>query len=161
MSAYKGMNRKLKDALITIISAITYDTGSGAEPAFTAVLDNTKDEFKGYPAVRVLPDNLASVTGSNVQKDHTVAMAAIVHWPLQDPTNIESDLYNHMYDITDLLVDTIEHADNSGQLAQIDPTITNWKMDVKRANWTVASGKAGAFLLLNVAIEFCYSKDVF
>jgi hypothetical protein len=160
MTAYKGRNRRIKDALVTILQGITYDAGSGAEPAFVSVLDNTKDEFEGYPAVRVLPNNLASVTGSTYQRDHTVSYAVIMHFPLEDPNNIESQLYNQLSDLSELIVNVMEQADKSATLSSIDPVIQDWKIDVKSARWYVAAGKAGSLLLSNIDIEVTYSQDL-
>lgn len=158
---YKGMNRRIKDALVTILSGITYDAGGGAEPAFVSVLDNTKDEFEGYPAIRVLPNNLSSVVVENTQNDHTVSFAVIMHFPLNSPGEVESSIYNRMYDLTDLIVDTAEHADYLGTLSSIDPQIQNWIMVVKQGRWYIANGKAGSLLLCNLDIEITYSKDVY
>ncbi|MEC5150872.1 hypothetical protein [Cryobacterium sp. GrIS_2_6] len=161
MSAYKGKNRRIKDALVAILSGITYDTGAGAEPAFVSVLDNTKDEFEGYPAVRVLPNTIASTTSSNSSKDHVVSFAVIMHFPLNSPSEIESDIYNRMYDLTDLIIDTTEHSDYIGKLSTIDPLIQNWMMDVTSVRWHIASGKSGSLLLCNMNIDISYSKDVY
>ena len=79
MTAYVGNNRLIKDAVISILQAITYDAGGGAEPAFVQVLDNTHDAFDGYPSVRVLPNTLKSVTETNMSREHTVSFAAIIH----------------------------------------------------------------------------------
>lgn len=160
MSDYRLMSRRIKDAVIVMLQGIQYDTGSGPEPAFVNVLDNTKDDFEGYPSVRVLPNNLASVTGDNVDKDHTVAFAVLMHFPLEDPNNIESNIYNQMYDLTDLIVNTIEHSDYIGKLSQIDPSIQSWMMEMKSARWYVATGKVGGMLIVNVALEISYSKEV-
>lgn len=161
MTSYKGMNRRLKDALVTILSAVQYDAGGGPENAFAQVIDNTHDEFEQSPTLRILPNRLASITGSDTQKDHTVSLSAIMDFPLQDPANIESTTYNQMYDLVDLVVDTIEHADYIGQLSEIDPLIKNWKMDVTQATLSLAGTKEGAALLCNINIELTYSKDVY
>lgn len=157
------MNRHIKDALVTVLQGIKYDPlGNGNnEAAFVSVLDNTKDDFEGYPAVTVLPNNLGSVTGSSSQKDHTVAFAVFMHLPIEDPSNVESALYNQMYDLTDLIVNTVEHNDYIGTLSQIDSTIQNWIMEVKKARWYVGKGKSGALLIVNVDVEITYSKDVY
>jgi hypothetical protein len=164
MTAYKGNSRKIKDGLIQILQGITYgdpDPLTGVlQPAFVQVMDNTKDEFEGYPSVRVLPNVLTSATADNIDVDHTVSFAVIMHFPLSSPTNVESATYNQMYDLTDLIIDTTEHADYIGKLSTIDPTFTNWIMSVKQATWRVASGKTGAMLLCNVNVEVSYSKSV-
>lgn len=160
--AYKGMTRRIKDAVVTILGGIKYDpTGAGTnEPAFVSVLDNTKDDFEGYPAVRVLPNRLASATATNMERDHTPSLAIIVHWPLEDPANVESALFNQMYDITDLIVDAIEHGDYIGELSTLDAAIPSWMMNVRDARWTTGKGKAGALLLLSINIDISYSKDI-
>jgi hypothetical protein len=161
MASYKGKNRRIKDGLVQILQGITYDTGAGPEPAFVSVLDNTKDEFEGFPAVVVLPNTISSMTATNAEKDHTVSFAVIMHFPLSSPDVVESDTYNHMYDLTDLIIDTTEHADYIGKLSQIDSTIQNWVMDVKQARWYVGQSKSGALLICNVNVEISYSRDVY
>lgn len=161
MVVYKGMSRKLKDAVVTILAGIQYDAGSGVESAFVDVLDSTKDAFNGYPAVRVLPNNLGSQTGTNTERDHTVSLAIILHLELEDPNNVESAIYDQMYDLTDLIVDTLQSADFSRQLETIDPTITSFfKLEVNNSDWRVASGKTGGMLFANITCDITYSKDV-
>jgi hypothetical protein len=161
MTAYKGNSRKIKDGLVQILQGITYDTGAGAEPAFVQVLDNTKDEFEGYPSLRVLPNNISSASADNADKNHTVSFAIIMHFPLSSPTDIESTTYNRMYDLTDLIIDTLEHDDYIGQLSKIDPSFVNWIMDIKQGSWRVATGKTGALLLCSINAEISYSKAVY
>lgn len=156
MTVVHGMNRKIKDALVTILTGLTY----GGEPAFVSVLDNTHSEFAGSPVARVLPDGYRSVTGSNYQKDHMVSFSVIISWPIEDPSNIEADLYNAMYDLTDVVVNALELGDHAGRLSAIDPTIQDWKLDVTRANWRLAAGKTGALLLDEIIVEITYSQDI-
>lgn len=153
----KGMSRRIRDAVIEILKTIEYK----GEPAFVSVLDNTKDSFNGYPALRVLPDNLATVTSQTAEKDHTVSFAAIMHFPLESPTDIESKTYNSMLDLTDLIVDVLEKADHRDEISEIDPTVVNWRMDVTQAPWSVATGKAGSLLLCEIGIAVTYSKTVY
>lgn len=161
MTAYKGRNRRIKDALVTILTGINYDPGgTGAEPAFVSVLDNTKDKFEGYPAVTILPNNLGSATGSNTEKEHTVDFAIFTHLPVEDSNTVESALYNQMYDLTDLIIDTLEHADFINTLGTADPTIQNLKMEVPQTRWFIAQGKSGGLLIVNVDVQITYSIDV-
>jgi hypothetical protein len=156
MTVIHGLNRRIKDALVSILSGLTY----GGEPAFVSVLDNTHAEFSGSPVARVLPDGYKSVTGSNYQKDHTVSFSIIISWPLEDPSDVEADLYNAMYDLTDVVVNALELGDHAGQLTTVDPTIQDWKMDVTKAAWRLAAGKTGALLLDEIIVEVTYSQDV-
>ena len=160
MTAYKGQSRRIKDTLVTIISGITYDSGGGAEPAFVSVQDSTKDAFSGYPAVRILPNQLSSQTGTNTERDHTVSYALILHLPLEDANNVESATYNQMYDLTDLITDTLQHSDFIRQLETLDPNIQLFKnLEVKNTSWRVASGKTGGMLFANISVDITYSKS--
>ncbi len=154
MTATPGMSRRIKDALVTLLSGLQY----GGEPAFIQVLDNTKDEFKGYPSIRVLPSTLSSTDGDSASRDHTVEYAAIMHFQLQSQTDVESDVYDQMYDRTDLIVNTLEHGDQENELNEIDSGIQDWIMSVPSANWYVGQSKAGALLLCNVIIRVTYSQ---
>ncbi|MEA9986253.1 hypothetical protein [Subtercola sp. RTI3] len=156
----RGLNRRIKDALVTILSSLQYDAGSGAEDAFVDVVDNTRDAFEGSPIARVLPDGFASTPGSNSQNDHTPKFDVIVSWPLEDPSDVESALYDQLYDITDLIVNKVEHDDWVDELTQIDPNIQNWIMDIGKVSWRIASGKSGALLLLEIVIGITYSQDL-
>jgi hypothetical protein len=84
MPAYNGQSKKIKNALKTMLSAITYDTGSGSEQAFVSVLDNTSGEFDGYPSVRILPADLTTEKGAVAENDRTVAFVIRVHLPLEN-----------------------------------------------------------------------------
>lgn len=159
--SYNGMSKKIKNALKTVLQGITYDTGGGAEPAFVSVLDNTKDEFDGYPSMRILPNNINSSSAATGEFDHKISYALLMSFPLESTLDIESTTYDHMYDLTDLVIDTIEHADYVGQLSQIDSTIQNWMMNVPQSRWYVGQGKAGALLLAEITVELTYKKDLF
>lgn len=160
MPAYIGRSRRIKDALVQILHGITYDTGAGAEPAFAQVADNTHDEFTSYPAVRVLPNVLVSTTAAFAQKDHAVTFAVITSLPLNNPDDIESATYNHMYDLADLITDTLEAADYDDLLTDIDPQVSNVVMEVNQGRWYVAEGGTGSLLLCNIEVQVTYAKDV-
>lgn len=161
MTDTRGLNRRIKDALVTILSGMTYDAGAGAEPAFANVVDNTHNDFEGSPIARVLPSDYTSVTGSNVQRDHTVTYSVILSWALEDPRDIEANLYNQMYDLTDLIVNTLQSDDYSGELTSLDPKIQDWMMNVNQATWRIGAGKTGALLLCEIKVAVTYSQDIY
>src|SRR5947209_1024044 len=107
MASYKGKSRQIKDALITVLSGIQLDAGSGPEPAFLSVLDTATGEFDGYPSIRVLPGQVDTTKSSVSQNDRAVAFIARVHLPLEagavddDPATREHEAINKMYDLTD------------------------------------------------------------
>ena len=156
MADTRGMSRRIKDAIVSILAGIEYE----GETAFVSVLDNTKDEFTGYPSVRVLPSELSSSELDSADRDHAVEYAAIMHFPLNSPTDVDSEVYDRMYDLTDLIINTLELHDQDGGLSAIDPEIQAWLMSVPSARWYVGQSEAGALLLCNVTIKVRYSHYV-
>ena len=156
MADTRGMSRRIKDALVQIVSAIEYE----GEPAFVQVIDNTKDQFEGYPSAVILPSQIGITDADNVDKDHVVTFTAIMHWPLSDRTVVEQDVFNQMYDLTDLVLHTLEHSDYTGELSQIDPAIQSWMLNTTQARWYTGSSKSGPLLLCAFNVEVSYSQFV-
>lgn len=154
MEDTRGMSRRIKDALVAILSGLEYQ----GETAFVSVLDNTRGEFDGYPSLRVLPGELSSESSDSADMDHTVEYAAIMHFKLQTTDEIESETYDRMYDYTDLIMNTLEQADTRRTLSEIDPDIQSWMLSVPNARWFVGQSASGALLLCNVVVQVSYSQ---
>lgn len=155
MSVTPGNARKFRDAVISILQSIQY----GGEPAFVQVLDNTVGEFEGYPSVRVLPNNLTSEVDDTRSFRHTVSFAVIMHFPIGAPDAVESDQYDRLLDLTDLIQDQLEHSDHIDQLSTIDPTVADFYMEVPSTTWHVADGANGSLLLCNLTVNISYLKS--
>lgn len=155
MSTYKGQARKIRDAVMTILSGIQYN----GEPAFVDVVSSATDQFDGYPSVAVLPNGQTSINADNVSYEHTIKFASIMFFELSDPDVVSSAQYDHMLDLSDLIHDAVEQADNSNELDAIDPTISNFMMNATNFTWTVATGTVGSMLLAELDIEVSYSKS--
>lgn len=160
MAAYSGVSKRFKDALVGILSAIDYDGGNGAEPAFVSVVDNTKDEYDAYPVLRVLPGHIDDQKGATGQNDRTVNFMLIGHLPLEDVATVPSVTFDQMYNLTDLIIDQLDNADFDNQLQTIDPSIPTFLLNVTRGDWTTEPTKAGAQLTWNIDVEVSYSKDL-
>lgn len=152
----RGMSRRIKDALVTIAQGIQYN----GEPAFVSVLDNSQDEFEGYPSLVILPNQIGVSDVDNVDRDHTVSYTAIMHWPLSGPAVVPQDVFNQMYDLTDLVLYALEHGDYSGELSQIDDQIQSWMLNTTQARWYNGQSKSGALLLCAFNIEVSFSQFV-
>ncbi|MGO4470336.1 hypothetical protein AB4Y95_00155 [Arthrobacter sp. M-10] len=161
MTSYKGDSRKIKDGLVQILQGITYDGGSGQEPAFAQVITDSRDQFEASPTVMILPTGLTSQTSTNVEFDHTNSFSLWIFLSITDPEAVESAVFDQMLDLVDLVVDTTEHADRIGQLSTIDPTFQNWMMNIARSRIYVSGGKGGAYLVADMTVQVSYSKDVF
>lgn len=160
MAEYNGRSKRIKNALKTVLNTITYDAGSGAEPAFTAVLDNTQGEFDGYPALRILPADYTTDKAAVSQNDRTASYVIIVHLPLESTPEAESATYDKMYDLTDLILDTLDVGDFTGALTDVDPTLGTWILNATRGDWAVNTSKGGAILMCDINCEVKYSKDL-
>lgn len=159
MAAYSGKSKRIKNALVTLMSGVQYDAGSGNEPAFVSVLDNTQGEFTGYPSLRVLPNDVTNEKYSTHQSDRTVAFVARVHIPLEETPESEAAAFDKVYDLTDLIIDAIDVADSDGTLNTLDATLGVLLMDADRGDWTVQVGQSGVMLLCDVNVTVRYSKN--
>lgn len=151
-----GKSRSIKDALVQVLSEIQ----NGDEPAFVEVTDSTSKDFEGHPSVRVLPNYIENNKGSMSQNDRDVWFQVVVHLKLEDVTKVQSETIDQMYDLTDLIMDTLDEADFNNTLAEKDRTIGTYMMDADRADWDVVESKGGALLMLVIGVQVSYSKDL-
>jgi hypothetical protein len=158
MSAYNGMSKRIKNALKTVLTGITYDTGSSSEAAFVSVKGSTKGEFDGYPAVRVLPGDVTTDKASVAENDRGVAFIVRVHLLMENKPESEEDTYDWMYDLTDLILDTLDIGDYTGVLNSVDNTLDTLMLNATRGDWMVAETNAAAVLLCDVNLNVRYSK---
>jgi hypothetical protein len=160
MSAYKGMTRKVRDALITILQGITYDAGSGAEPAFGLVTRDPKSENGQEPYVLIwsIPSRSAVVAVGQV--DRTLNYAIFIELTLESTSRTQAQTIDYMSDLTDLTMDALNEADYNGQLHTIDNTIQNWILTVTKSDFKPAKSKNGAVLLCQIDVCVSYSVDL-
>jgi hypothetical protein len=159
MPAYNSQAKRIKNALKTLLSGIQYDAGSGNEPAFVSVLDNTTGEFDGYPSLRVLPGDLDTEKASVAENERTAAYVIYVHLPLEATPATEGATYDKMYDLTDLILDCLDEGDFDNSLTAIDSTIGVHFLDAQRGDWLVNDSKGGAILICRIDVQVRYSKN--
>ncbi len=116
MAAYSGMSRRVKNALKALLAQIKYDSGSGEQDAFVSVLGSTEGQFEGYPALRILPGDVTTEKTDTAVNDRTLVYVLRVHLPLEDTAEASEATYDHMYDLTDLIIDTLDRGDYTGAL---------------------------------------------
>ncbi len=160
MAAYNGMSKRVKNALKALLAGIDYDTGSGNEDAFTSILGSTEGQFDGYPAVRVLPGDVTTEKADTGVNDRGLNYILRVHLPLEDTAEASEATYDHMYDLTDLMIDTLDRGDYTGALEDIEPDFGTWILNATRGDWYVTESEAGAVLMCDVNVEVKYSKDL-
>lgn len=160
MAAYSSKAKRIKNALMTVLTGLQLDTGSGDEPAFASVIDHTRNQFDNYPAMRVLPGHVDTDKASVSQNDRTVAFMLLGHLPLEDQWNIPGDAFDRMLDLTEIVLDALDVGDASGVLTDIDATLGTWIMNATRGDWTTEATQAGAQLTWNINVEVRYTKDL-
>lgn len=142
-------SRDIRDALVTRLATVQKD---GAV-AFTEVVGFEGNAFDGYPSVRVLPLDLNNEKGSSYEMDRTVGFIVRTHVPaVQDGSD-----YAAMYELTDLIVDSLDEADvdNTFQAA-----IGTYILSTTRGSWTYEDSGTGVVLCADINVEVSYSKDL-
>lgn len=157
MVAYSGRSKRIKNALKQVVSAIQYDAGSGAENLYQEVTDTTADQFDGYPVLQILPGDYTTEKAAFNQNDRSVNLVLRTHLRIETQT---AATYDKMYDMTDLLLDALDQADDDNSLNTIDATLGTWILNAIRGDWSVVDSAQGSILLCDVNVEVKYSKDL-
>lgn len=151
-----GKSLSIKNAVVTLMSEVEYK----GEPAFANVTDDTASDFAEYPVLRVLPNFIENTRDAQSQNDRDVNLQLVVTLPLEDPAAIQAKVIDQIYDLTDLILDTLDSGDFNDRLKEIDPTIGSYDLVADRADWDVVDTKGGAQLMLIVGIVVSYVLDL-
>src|SRR4051794_11602233 len=111
MAAYSGTTKRLKNALKTLMATATYDAGNGESAAFVRVITSTEGEFDSYPVLRILPGSLQNDKAATYENERTAAYTFRVLLPLESRVDASEQTFDKMYDLTDLILDTLDDAD--------------------------------------------------
>lgn len=158
MAAYKGLSRRYKDALKSYLATIQLDGGSGPENAFYAVLDTPKGQFDGYPTLMVMPGSLDDEKASVRQTTRTLNLI-LRTYVLLEADKPQANAYDQLYDLTDLLLDTLDQGDINDSLKTYDATLTNWMLNASRGEWAAEQTPAGVVITADVNVEIRYTKS--
>jgi hypothetical protein len=160
MSAYKSKARKLRDALVTVIAGIQYDTGSGPSQAFQLVTGDPSAAFNQEPYALIYPAPINSTKGATGQQDRNVTFQIIVLLEMENEARTQSQTYNYMYDLTELVLDSLDSGDFHDVLNTADPTLGTWLMDASRGTFVPATVPSGTVLLCTIDVAISYSIDL-
>ena len=146
-----AQSKSIKNALVTLLSGLQL----AGETAFTEVKGYSAGEFDGYPSARVLPGDQTTEKAAIGQNDRTVSLIVRTHvMATDDGTDID-----YLYDLTDLIIDSLDAADFDNELNIIDPTIQTHMLDATRGDWSMDDFGAGPVLLCDVNVDVKYSKN--
>lgn len=142
-----GKIKTIKDAIVTALEAIQY----GNETAFAEVVSNTRPTFDNYPAARVVLNGQPNEVSTNVQNERTAEFLVIsyVQYEAGD-YNAEGAAFDVGYDLTDLVVDTIDSLE-PGFTVITEPT---------QSGWEIVESDAGNVLGIMATVRIRYSHDI-
>jgi hypothetical protein len=168
VAAYNGVNKRFKNALMGLMTGLTYDIGNGPGQAFVTVTGDATTEFDSYPIVRVLPGEMDTQKASVAENERTLAYDCYVHLPLENrPTHTvngqplamsEGDIVDWMYDLTDIILDALDEGDYHNVLSTYDSTLPSYFLEAQKGHYTVVGSKGGALLQCVVSLHLRYSK---
>lgn len=158
--AYKSKSRKIRDALIGILNAVSYDAGGGAEPAFALVTGDPSTEFAQEPYALVYPAPTLDSKGATGQNDREVQFEILLLLSMQNGQRTQSQTYNYMYDLSELVLDALDEGDFTDALDTQDASIGAYLMDAKRSSFIPADVKGGAVLLCTIDVSISYAKNL-
>jgi hypothetical protein len=145
-----GKAKDIKNAIITKLTAMPA-LSDGTK--LKSILDNTRGAFEGYPAAQLLPLNLVNDTLANHQQQRTSGYVILLHIPMEDTAETESQAYDIMYDLVDQITDTLD-------TGSFDLGVGALFLETTLADWQVATMKNGVTLLVRLDIKVMYTKDV-
>lgn len=141
--------RDIRDALISVIAPIQRD----GEPAFTEVVGYPGDQFDSYPSVRVLPLDIDNQKSAFNQVDRHVAFTIRTYLPAKD----DGSDFDQMYELTDLLIDSLDEADQSDALRE---QLGTYMLNTTRGSWDYFGDQSGVSLYADINVEVAYSQDL-
>jgi hypothetical protein len=163
MAQYNGISKRTKNALVTIVSDVKYDAGSGEEQAFQSVIGTTEGEFDAYPILRILPGELLTDKSSTAENERTLVFILRTVLPLEDTPEASAATYDKLYDLTDIMLDTLDEGDGrpgrQGILTETDATLPTYSLNATRGDWLVAPTAAGVMLVCDVNLEVRYLME--
>jgi succinate dehydrogenase flavin-adding protein (antitoxin of CptAB toxin-antitoxin module) len=156
MSAFKAYARHIRDAVITLLESVTYDTGNGAEQAFSQVSSDPNAEFSGEPNCLVYPGKLETKKAARGMQDRTVNLCVFIELKLEKTGRTQAQTYDYMYDLTELVLNALDEGDYDGALNTEDSSIANWIMNATVGRMAPAKSKAGVVLLCRIDLAVSY-----
>jgi hypothetical protein len=157
MAAYNGQSKKIKNALKAILTAIQYDGGGGSETAMY-VLDSSHGKAEGYPVLRLLPADVDDNKAAVFENERTVNFLLIVELPMEVSPETEAATYDKMYDLTDLIIDTLDVGDATSALHAQDSTLNTYLLAATRGDWYAVAENDGIKLVCDINVAVKYSK---
>lgn len=148
-----SISKLTKDALETLMADVQYRS----EDAFVSVIGTTEGEFDGYPILRILPGDQSSDKSSVSQNDRTISYIFQVTLPLEPNKESEANTYDYMYDLTDLILNTLDSADLSQALSGLG--MPTWILNARRGDWYPLETSTGMLLACDTNVEVRYSRD--
>ena len=156
-----GMSKRTKNALISLLAGVQYDTGDGPEDAFVRVQDNMYLVGDSTPIAMVLPGDVSNQRVSTFQTERTLLYLVRITVQAEDNTDAsQSQLIDQLYDLTDLVIDCLDEADQASGLSDTLGSLGTYMLTAVRGDWSEPQTNSGYALACDVNVQIVYSKSL-
>jgi len=159
MSAYQSPTLAIRDALVSILSAMTYDAGSGAEPAFALATADPRAQTNQDPYCIVWV-----VGGTEAQEgvgydDRTSKFVVSIVMQLEGAERTQIQTADYMTNLVDLTIQTLAVADFTGALSTFQQVVNTYIVQPGEFKTDIYESKTGSLLIteLNVSVRWQYN----
>lgn len=147
MPAFESKALTLRNSIMEVIRAIKLD----GEDAFLDVIGHPRAQFQGFPVARVLPGDQLNEKWAQGENERTVTFTVRTHVPVTE----DGSEFDYMYNLTDLILDAFDEADESGGFP-----INNGAYEIRadRSDWFDEELPSGPALAADISVTVTYSK---
>lgn len=151
---------RFKNALLALMQTVQYDAGSGADRAFQEVTGSLASDFDTSPNLQVLPGDVSDGRVTSAQTERVVRYVLRTRLALEDSAKTQDEIVDHMYALTDLIIDTVDLADQNSSLGDGQGEFPSYFMDATRGDWITVETPAGSHLDCDIDVKITYSKNL-
>lgn len=159
MSAYQSPTRAIRDGLVSILSAMTYDAGLGTEPAFALATADPRAQTNQDPYCIVW-----NVGGTEAQEgvgydDRTSKFVVSIVLQLEGANRTQIQTADYMTTLVDLTISTLAVADFTDALSGYEQTVHSYIVQPGEFKTDIYESKAGALLIteINISVRWQYN----
>lgn len=159
MSAYASPTLAIRNGLVSILSAMTYDTGNGAEPAFALATADPRAQTNQDPYCIVW-----NVGGVEAQEgvgydDRTSKFVVSIVLQLESTDRTQIQTADYMTNLVDLTLSTLARADFTDALSGYEQVVHSYIVEPGEFKTDIYESKAGSLLIteINVSVRWQYN----
>jgi hypothetical protein len=160
MSAFAGKILAIEQALLTMLTNLTLDTGAGPEQLFQIVTDDPSQEINGEPYCELFPDTFKDEKVEVGANDYTIPFNAMIVLKLEKTSRSQPATYQYMYNIVETVLNALDIGDFNNALNGINSGIGTYLMDTSTVAIRPSKSKSGVILLARLQIAVKYQFEL-